>query len=146
MNLILIEGMFGSGKSTTTQLLSDEGYAVAKATEEGEETETFVSRDFEKKFFSEKTNRVFCKTFLENALRDPITKEIGKTIIFAVSQNHARKITEILNDFAEQLYPNKYNSDLKIKKRLIQGQIGLTLTELLIVLSILEFKRISLAT
>ncbi|WP_250432453.1 DEAD/DEAH box helicase family protein [Hanstruepera flava] len=99
----------------TTQLLSDEGYSVAINTEEGEEIETFVSRDFEKKFFSEKTNRVFCKTFLENALRDPITKEIGKTIVFAVSQNHARKITEILNEFAEQLFPNKYNSDFAVQ-------------------------------
>ncbi len=105
----------------TTQLLSDEGYSVAIASEEGEETETFISRDFEKKFFSEKTNRVFCKTFLENALRDPITKEIGKTIIFAVSQNHARKITEILNDFAEQLYPNKYNSDFAVQ---VTSQVG----------------------
>jgi len=95
----------------STQLLSDEGYAVAVITEEGEETETFISRDFEKKFFSEKTNRIFCQTFLENALRDPITQEIGKTIIFAVSQNHARKLTEIFNEFAEQLFPGKYNSD-----------------------------------
>jgi len=61
--------------------------------------EVFVSRDFEKKFFSTKTNKVFCQTFLEKALLDPITKEIGKTIIFAVSQNHARKITELLNEF-----------------------------------------------
>lgn len=99
----------------TTQLLSDKGYAVAVKTEEGEETETFVSRDFEKKFFSEKTNRVFCKTFLENALRDPITKEIGKTVFFAVSQNHARKLTEILNEFAEKLYPDKYNSDFAVQ-------------------------------
>ncbi len=68
----------------TTQLLSDEGYSVVLATEDGEETETFISSDFEKKFFSDKTNRVFCQTFLENALRDPITSEIGKTIIFAV--------------------------------------------------------------
>ncbi|MEZ5009550.1 MAG: DEAD/DEAH box helicase family protein [Chitinophagales bacterium] len=105
----------------TTQLLSDEGYAVAVATEEGEATETFISRDFEKKFFSEKTNRVFCTTFLENALRDPITKEIGKTIIFAVSQNHARKLTEILNEFAEQLYPNKYNSDFAVQ---VTSQVG----------------------
>lgn len=105
----------------TTQLLSDEGYAVAIATEEGEETEIFVSRDFEKKFFSEKTNRVFCSTFLENALRDPITNEIGKTIIFAVSQNHARKLTEILNEFAEQLYPNKYNSDFAVQ---VTSQVG----------------------
>lgn len=105
----------------TTQLLSDNGYAVAITTEEGEETETFVSRDFERKFFSDKTNRVFCQTFLENALRDPITNEIGKTIIFAVSQNHARKLTEILNEFAEKLYPDKYNSDFALQ---VTSQIG----------------------
>ena len=99
----------------TTQLLSDEGYAVIVAKEEGEETETFISRDFEKRFFSEKTNRVFCKTFLENALHDPITNEIGKTVVFAVSQNHARKLTEILNELAEQLYPDKYNSDFAVQ-------------------------------
>ena len=105
----------------TTQLLSDEGYAVIVATEEAEVTETFISRDFEKKFFSTKTNRVFCQTFLDKALLDPITNEIGKTIIFAVSQNHARKITEILNEFAEQLYPGKYNSDFAVQ---VTSQIG----------------------
>jgi type I restriction enzyme R subunit len=105
----------------TTQLLSDEGYSVVVPTEEGEEAETFVSRDFEKKFFSEKTNSVFCQTFLENALRDPITDEIGKTIIFAVSQNHARKLTEMLNEFAEQLFPNKYNSDFAVQ---VTSQVG----------------------
>ena len=99
----------------TTQLLSDKGYAVVKPTEEGEETETFVSRDFEKKFFSDKTNYVFCETFFKKALRDPITNEIGKTIIFAVSQNHARKITEILNEISEQLFPNRYNSDFAVQ-------------------------------
>lgn len=105
----------------TTQLLSDEGYSVAIPTEEGEETETFISRDFEKKFFSEKTNRVFCQTFFDNALKDPITNEIGKTIVFAVSQNHARKVTEILNEFAEQLYPGKYNSDFAVQ---VTSQVG----------------------
>jgi type I restriction enzyme, R subunit len=105
----------------TTQLLSDKGYAVVVTTEEGEETETFISRDFEKKFFSEKTNKVFCQTFLENALRDPITNEIGKTIVFTVSQNHARKITEILNEFAEQLFPGKYNSDFALQ---VTSQVG----------------------
>ncbi len=105
----------------TTQMLSDEGYSVVVPLEEGEETETFVSRDFEKKFFSEKTNKVFCQTFLENALRDPITNEIGKTILFAVSQNHARKLTEILNEFAEQLFPGKYNSDFALQ---VTSQVG----------------------
>jgi len=105
----------------TTQLLSDAGYAVNIPTEEGEATENFVSRDFEKKFFSDKTNRVFCQTFLDNALHDPITKEIGKTIIFAVSQNHARKLTEILNELAEQRFPNKYNSDFAVQ---VTSQVG----------------------
>ncbi len=105
----------------TTQLLSDEGYAVVVSTEEGEETETFVSSDFERKFFSEKTNRIFCQTFLDNAKRDPITKEIGKTIIFAVSQNHARKLAEILNEFADQMFPNKYNSDFALQ---VTSQVG----------------------
>jgi len=105
----------------TTQLLSDKGYAVSITTEEGEETETFVSRDFEKKFFSEKTNYVFCKTFLDNAMPDPITNEIGKTIIFAVSQNHARKLTGILNELAEQLFPGKYNSDFALQ---VTSQVG----------------------
>lgn len=105
----------------TTQLLSDEGYAVVIANEEGEETETFISRDFERRFFSEKTNHILCQTFMENALRDPITNEIGKTIIFAVSQNHARKLTEILNEFAEQLYPGKYNSDFAVQ---VTSQVG----------------------
>ncbi|HCN82397.1 MAG TPA: restriction endonuclease subunit R [Sphingobacteriaceae bacterium] len=105
----------------TTQMLSDEGYSVVVPLEDGEETEIFVSRDFEKKFFSEKTNRVFCQTFLENALRDPITNEIGKTILFAVSQNHARKLTEILNEFAEQLFLGKYNSDFALQ---VTSQVG----------------------
>jgi len=99
----------------TTQLLSDNGYSVLTTTEEGEETETFISTDFEKKLFSENTNQIFCQTFLENALRDPITQEIGKTLVFAVSQNHARKLAEILNDMAEQLFPGKYNSDFAVQ-------------------------------
>lgn len=99
----------------TTQLLSDQGYAVPITTENGEETETFVSRDFEKKFFSDKTNRIFCQTFMTNALRDPITNEIGKSIVFAVSQNHARKLTEIFNEIAETIYPGKYQSDFAVQ-------------------------------
>jgi len=76
----------------TAELLSENGYAVIVENEEGEEAEeTFFQRDFEKKFFSAKTNRVFCKAIIENALRDPISGEIGKTIVFCVSQKHASK-------------------------------------------------------
>lgn len=100
----------------TTQMLSDQGYSIVTINDNGEEAEgMFFQRDFEKKFFSETTNKIFCKTFLENALRDPITSEIGKTIVFCVSQNHAAKITQILNEFADIMFPNKYNSDFAVQ-------------------------------
>ena len=100
----------------TTQLLSDEGYAVVVYNDDGkEDEESFYQRDFEKKFFSEDTNRLFCKTFLENAFIDPITKEIGKSIVFSVSQKHAAKLTQILNELADKMYPGKYNSDFAIQ-------------------------------
>ncbi len=100
----------------STQLLSDKGFVVEIVDDEGKDAEeSFKQRDFEKKFFSEDTNRVLCKTFLENALLDPITGEIGKTIIFAVSQKHATKITQILNAMADKMFPNKYKSDFAMQ-------------------------------
>jgi type I restriction enzyme, R subunit len=101
----------------TTELLSEKGYAVLLENPEGEDSEqTFFQKDFEKRFFSERTNRVFCKTILENALCDPLNgEEIGKTIIFCVSQNHASKITQILNEMAFQAWPDKYNSDFAVQ-------------------------------
>ncbi|MCK5491348.1 MAG: DEAD/DEAH box helicase family protein [Candidatus Pacebacteria bacterium] len=100
----------------TAKLLSEKGYAVMVKNEEGEEAEeTFFQKDFEKKFFSEKTNRVFCQTFLENALKDPISGEIGKGIIFCVSQKHASKVTQMLNKMASQLWNDKYNSDFAVQ-------------------------------
>lgn len=113
----------------TTQLLSDEGYSATDTNNEGEEAEeTFRGRDFERKFFSDSTNRVFCETFMANALRDPITNEIGKTIIFAVSQNHAAKLTQILNEIAHRMFPNRYNSDFAVQvTSLIQDSKSMTI-------------------
>ncbi|MFC1599122.1 DEAD/DEAH box helicase family protein [Patescibacteria group bacterium] len=100
----------------TTDLLSEKGYSLMVQDEDGaEEEQTFYHKDFERKFFSDKTNKIFCKTFLENALKDPLSGEIGKTIIFCVSQNHATKITQILNEFAHELWPGKYNSDFALQ-------------------------------
>ncbi len=113
----------------TTQLLTEEGYTITVSeNQDGEEVvefenrksdkegnQVFTQKDFEKKFFSENTNKIFCKTFLENALRDPITGEIGKTIIFCVKQNHATKVTQILNEFADIMFPGKYQSDFALQ-------------------------------
>lgn len=100
----------------TTQLLSEEGYAVLIENEEGEqEKKIFFGKDFEHKLFSEETNFSLCKTFLDNALKDPLTNEIGKSICFCVSQNHASKVTQMFNNLAHKYFPGKYNSDFAIQ-------------------------------
>ena len=100
----------------TTELLSEKGYAVMMENEEGEEIEkNYFHLDFEKKFFSESTNKIFCQTIIENALSDPISGEVGKTIVFCISQKHAAKITQTLNKMAYQRWPDKYNSDFAVQ-------------------------------
>lgn len=99
----------------TTQLLSEQGYAVTLATDEGEQEQSYAARDFEKKFYSDATNRVFCETFIKNGMRDPVSREFGKGIVFAVSQNHAAKLTQMFNEIADQLWPGKYQSDFAVQ-------------------------------
>jgi type I restriction enzyme R subunit len=100
----------------TTQLLSDEGYAVHHVSEDGEVMdEVYGARDFERKFFNYETNVVLAKTFIDQADKDPISGEVGKSIIFAVSQNHAEKIVNTLNQLAMELWPGKYQSDFAIQ-------------------------------
>ncbi len=100
----------------TTKLLSEEGFIVEFKDDAGEDQkEAYKQSEFEKRFFSENTNLLFCKTFLDNALRDPISGEIGKSIIFAVSQHHASKLTQILNDMADRMFPGKYQSDFSVQ-------------------------------
>lgn len=100
----------------TTQLLSEEGFVVDFKDDQGEDQkETFKQSEFEKRFFSDATNQLFCKTFMEHAYRDPISGEIGKSIIFAVSQNHAGKLAQILNQMADVMFPGKYQSDFAVQ-------------------------------
>jgi len=103
----------------TTQLLSDQGYAavVVSDNEQGEQTaeQRFKQKSFEKRFFSQPTNELFCKTLLQHGLRDPISAEFGKTIVFAVSQAHAAKLTQILNEQADAMFPGRYQSDFAVQ-------------------------------
>ena len=100
----------------TTELLSEDGFVVSFTDDAGEDQqEAFKQREFEKRFFAKATNQLFCKTFLENVLRDPVSGEIGKSIIFAVSQNHAAKLAQILNQMADRMFPGKYQSDFAVQ-------------------------------
>ena len=97
-------------------MLADEGFVVSFTDDTGDEhEESFKQREFEKRFFSDATNQVFCKTFLENALRDPVSGEVGKSIVFAVSQNHAARLTQTLNEMADLMFPGKYQSDFAVQ-------------------------------
>ena len=96
----------------TTQLLSDKGYTFMDEDEDGNTIEAvFTKKQYEKTFFSEDTNRTFCKAFLENAKKDPYSGEVGKSLIFCVSQDHAGKITQILNEEAHQ---NRYTQSVRV--------------------------------
>ena len=100
----------------TTTLLSEEGFVVTFTDDAGEDQQqAFKQREFEKRFFADTTNQLLCKTFLENALRDPVSGEIGKSIIFAVSQNHAAKLAQILNQMADRMFPARYQSDFAVQ-------------------------------
>lgn len=108
--------LYDARTNITSQLLADQGYAVHKVSEDGDGADmVYGIRDFEKTFFNDETNWVFCETFLKYADRDPVSGEIGKTIIFTVSQKHAEKITQILNQLATEQFPGKYNSDFAVQ-------------------------------
>ena len=120
----------------TTQLLADKGYAVHTTSEEGEEvTEVYKGKDFERKFFNEETNVAMCKAFLDNGLSDPVAKKLGvqlfgKSIVFCVSQNHAARITNILNKLAFKKWPDQYGerSDFAMQvTSLVQGAQQMTI-------------------
>ena len=98
----------------TTQLLSEQGYATHITTTDGEYAETiFTKRDYEKKLFNEETNIAMCKAFLDNGLLDPTAKKcnislFGKSIVFCISQSHAARVTNILNELACKKWPEQY--------------------------------------
>jgi type I restriction enzyme R subunit len=98
----------------TTELLSDEGFAVRVSDASGTEIdERFNEKHFEKKIFNEETNIAMCQALVENGVYDPVAKDLGiplfgKTIIFAVSQKHAARLTNILNKIAFQKWPEVY--------------------------------------
>lgn len=81
----------------TRESYSEDGWSVEI---DGEEY-TYKLSQLEKKVLIPKRNRMMCKQFLENALKAP-DGSIGKTIIFAVSQNHALAIEKILNELSPE--------------------------------------------
>ncbi|MBK8682526.1 MAG: hypothetical protein IPN31_11595 [Bacteroidetes bacterium] len=103
----------------TTKLLSEQGYGImvtVASTEQEDilEEVNYKQNHFERKFFSDETNRVFCKTFIENGLKDPINGEFGKFGFF-VSQNHAAKNWLNCSMNMHTNISGKYQSDFAVQ-------------------------------
>ncbi len=77
----------------TTKALEDAGWTVTI----DEREETFKLKDLERKVFTPHRNRVMCEAFLAQAQREP-SGELGRSIVFAVNQDHATAITKALNE------------------------------------------------
>jgi type I restriction enzyme R subunit len=98
----------------TTQLLTDEGLSIHRTGDQGETIdEIFNERHYERKFFNKDTNIAMCKAFIDNGLLDPAAQKynvelFGKSIVFCVSQKHASRVTNILNRFAYERWPQQY--------------------------------------
>jgi superfamily II DNA or RNA helicase len=89
--------IFDIRSDITTQALADNGWAVVI----NEQEENYKIQDLERKVFTPERNKVMCEAFVKHAQRDP-AGQMGKSIIFAVNQNHATNLTKILND----MHPN----------------------------------------
>lgn len=85
--------IFDLRSDITTRALEASGWAVVI----NEQQENFKIQDLERKIFTPTRNRIMCEAFLKNAQKDP-SGAIGKSIVFAVNQNHATALAKIFND------------------------------------------------
>ena len=104
--------IFDIRSDITTQALADNGWAVLI----NEQEENYKIQDLERKIFTPERNKVMCEAFLKHAQRDP-AGQIGKSIIFAVSQNHATNLTKILNDDSAELRGYDHVSRARMPRR-----------------------------
>ena len=109
----------------TDQMLSEQGWTDAFIDEQtGQQVEeTFKIRQLEKKVFSEGLNYLIVDELIKTAKTDPITGEVGKTIVYCISQRHASKITRLLNEIADKKYPGKYSGHNGVFARQITSNI-----------------------
>jgi len=84
--------IFDLRSDITTQALDESGWSVTI----NEQEENYKIKDLERKIFTPARNQIMCEAFLKEAQRDP-AGVIGKSIVFAVNQEHATTLTKIFN-------------------------------------------------
>jgi type I restriction enzyme R subunit len=117
--------IFDKRSEKTDQMLSEQGWTDAFTDEEtGQQVEeTFKIRQLERKVFSDALNHLIVEELIKTAKTDPITGELGKTIVYCISQRHASKITRILNEIADKKWPGKYSGNTGVFARQITSSI-----------------------
>lgn len=117
--------IFDKRSDKTDQMLSEQGWSDAFIDEQsGQQVEeTFKIRQLERNVFSEGLNRLLVDELIKTAKLDPITGEIGKTIVYCISQRHATKITRLLNEIADKKWPGKYSGNKGVFARQITSNI-----------------------
>ncbi len=108
----------------TKQLMSDKGLELEVPTDgfdagddgNGQETETrtFHIEDYGSRLLSPATRLEMAETILDEALYEPETRLMGKTIVYAPNQSEAICMTSALNEVAEKRWPSVYQSDFAI--------------------------------
>ncbi|GAK54890.1 type III restriction protein res subunit [Candidatus Vecturithrix granuli] len=84
--------IFDIRSDITTQTLEESGWTVTI----DEQSENYKIQDLERRIFTPARNELMCRAFLEHAQKSP-DGQLGRSIIFAVNQNHATALTKILN-------------------------------------------------
>ena len=79
---------------------------------DGKEPEeiNFAGTDLEKKVTNRGTNALIVQEFMEECIKDPSGTLPGKTIFFAMTMKHARRLEEVFND----LYPEYKGNIAKV--------------------------------
>lgn len=103
--------VFDKRSDKTNQMLSSAGWRDAFVDDQTGETveKTVKLKQFERTVFSESLNRLMVRELIKSAKRDPITGEIGKTLVYCISQAHAAKVTRLLNELADESFPGRYS-------------------------------------
>jgi type I restriction enzyme R subunit len=97
----LIEPVYRKANTSLTyQALSNEGITKLDDVELEEGTSLKI-RDLERKVYFPKRNEAMMREFLDFADHAP-NGEVGKTLVFAVSQNHAVALAKILNSLTPE--------------------------------------------
>ena len=105
----------------TRQLMSKEGLNLEvpisgfdESEEEQTEHRAFRAGNYGREFFAPATRLEFAEEIIDQALREPETGLLGKTIVYASSQQEAHALANALNEVASDHWPGVYQSDFAV--------------------------------